>query len=393
MFLNNEFYLMNKDKKVLKFEILPGKYGDVKLKEVERYHVPLPINYTDIATWLECRRAPKHREHLDKLLKECGCDTLDGFIRVSHALTLNDTFWVKEAERKQLWNEVSLYQNEFNEVIARIAFDGGMYGEQFSSTSPEFGTDGTYAKCWIRNKNGIYMVKGGTSGARNAGLEPYSEAYSSQLAKLLSRDSVDYKVIKHHGKVASECKLFTNEQEGFVPISSFFKKSKGILIEDMVEFYEKIGCGEDFRRMVVLDSVICNPDRHLGNHGVIINNETMEVKRMAPLFDHNLALLPYAEKEEFENLDRYLKDCVGPKIGREFDEIASHMLTAGIQADLINLKGFKFDRSSSMNLPEERLRELDRLVNRQIDRILKYKSTPIYQNKDKNSDKEIDKDN
>lgn len=103
---------------------------------------------------MEGRRAPKHRAHIEELLKECGCDTLDGFIRVSHALTLNDTFWVKGASSQEQWKDVSLYKNEFNEVVSRIAFEGGMYGEQFSSTSPEYGTNGMYAKCWVRNQNG-----------------------------------------------------------------------------------------------------------------------------------------------------------------------------------------------------------------------------------------------
>lgn len=70
----------------------------------------------------------------------------------------------------------------------------------------------------------------------------------------------------------------------------------------MIKFYDSIGCLDDFRRMVVLDALIINDDRHLGNHGVLIDNDTQEIVRMAPVFDHNQALLPYAEEEEFENI-------------------------------------------------------------------------------------------
>lgn len=69
--------------------------------------------------------------------------------------------------------EVSLFRNPFNEVIAHTAFDGGMYGDNLSTPSPEYGTDGTFAKCWIRENDEIKMLKHGSSGARNAGLEPY----------------------------------------------------------------------------------------------------------------------------------------------------------------------------------------------------------------------------
>lgn len=54
--------------------------------------------------------------------------------------------------------------------------------------------------------------------------------------------------------------------------------------------------------MIVLDALILNTDRHMGNYGFIVDNRTMQIKRMAPMFDHNQALLPYAEQESFQNL-------------------------------------------------------------------------------------------
>lgn len=58
--------------------------------------------------------------------------------------------------------------------IAKIAFEGGLYGKEFTTTSPEFGTSGSFAKCWVKEDDGIYLLKRGSEGARNAGLEPYS---------------------------------------------------------------------------------------------------------------------------------------------------------------------------------------------------------------------------
>ena len=36
------------------------------------------------------------------------------------------------------------------EKIAKMAFEGGLHGRHLSTTSPEYGTDGSFAKCWIR---------------------------------------------------------------------------------------------------------------------------------------------------------------------------------------------------------------------------------------------------
>lgn len=185
----NEFYLMNKDQRVLTFRMEKNEFDEVTFKEVKEekgkdfIETPRPIGFKDIQLWLAGRQAPKHRAHIAELLRQCGCYNLDGYLRITHALTLNDTFWVKPTDSTLKWDQVSLYSNEFDETIARIAFEGGMYGKQFSSTSPEFGTDGAYAKCWIRKGSDILLLKQGSDGARNTGLEPYSEYYSSQISK------------------------------------------------------------------------------------------------------------------------------------------------------------------------------------------------------------------
>lgn len=54
-----------------------------------------PSGYRGLAAFLEHRKAPKHREHIRQLLEQYGCDDLEGFLQVTRALSLNDTFWVK----------------------------------------------------------------------------------------------------------------------------------------------------------------------------------------------------------------------------------------------------------------------------------------------------------
>ena len=83
-------------------------------------------------------------------MERFGCDDLEGFLNVTHAVSLNDTFWVKKTESNLTWDQVSLYRNEFDQLISEAAFDGSASSSELSTTSPEFGTDGNYAKCWIR---------------------------------------------------------------------------------------------------------------------------------------------------------------------------------------------------------------------------------------------------
>ena len=43
--------------------------------------------------------------------------------------------------------------------------------------------------------------------------------------------------------------------------------------------------------MFVLDAVICNTDRHCGNFGFLVNNNTNQIVAPETLFDHGNALL------------------------------------------------------------------------------------------------------
>ena len=206
--------------------------------------------------------------------------------------------------------------------------------------------------------------------------------YSSQIARIICRDAVEYSVEKYHNKIASKCKLFTSEQEGYVPITKFFGKL--VSVKEILEKFEHHGCEDDFRRMIVLDALILNTDRHMGNYGFMVDNDTMQIKRMAPMFDHNKALLPYAEQEDFENLDLYLASRP-TQIGEDFNEIAHALLTPEIRNDLKNLRGFEFQRNCEFDLPEERLQKLNKLVDQQIDGILECKRLYVPSNEYENA--------
>lgn len=368
MFLDNQFYLMNKDCKILSFQTVRDEFQDVEILELERYSDKLPIGFQNMKQWVENRKAPKHREHIDQLLKSCGCQDLDGYLRVTYALNLNDTFWVKPIESAKKWADVSLYKNEFDETIAHIAFEGGMYGEQFTTTSPEFTTDGAFAKCWIREDDEIFLLKRGMTGGRNLGKEPYCEMYASQIAAKICPDNyVPYEVVRYRGELASKCPLFTSEQIGFAPIFKCMESGAGIAKQ--LQYFESIGSGDDFRRMLVLDALIVNTDRHMGNYGILFDTDTLEPIKMAPVFDHNQGLLPFAEKEEFDHIDKYLESRP-TRIGNDFNEVAHMVLTPEIESDLKKLRGFRFERNTKLGFPEERLVQLENVVNMQIENVL-----------------------
>ncbi len=358
------YQLMNKDEAVATYREVPS-LDDFIYEEVEKEGSYFPYGFANINDWIDGRQIAKHRVSVEKLMRELGLNTRHDFIGMARCLSLTDTFWMKPADEPITWDETSLYRNPFDDVIAQIAFDGtGMYGRQNSPTSPEYATSGSFAKCWVREGDSISLLKRGSTGYANAGFEPYSEKLASDLLEAAKIDRVPYEIVRFHGKLASKCPIFTSEELGFVSAHRFFDGP--FTTEDMLAFCAEHGVEESFREMIVMDAVMANVDRHAGNYGFLVDNDTGEVLRMAPLFDHNMACLP--RMMEGDDLDEYVS-MIGPKIGTDFTAIARALVTPDIRRKLVALKDFRYE-DPGLGYPAWKLGAANRLKDRMIDAIL-----------------------
>ena len=362
--MTRDYVLMNRQRPLLRFSCTRNAFDEPEFTEEEWLSPLRPIGYTDLTAFIAGRQAPKHRAHIRELLERYGCDDLEGFVRVTHALSLNDTLWVREAERDVKWEDVSLYGNDFDQLVSEAAFDGVISETDLSSTSPEFGTDGYYAKCWLRDDAGIWLVK---SGSGLHVIEPVSEYLVSQLAKYICPDCVDYDLEFYREKLVSRCALFTDERSGLAKAGSVFKGTR--TIPDLLAFCASLGSDDAFRRMCVLDALTLNPDRHYGNFGFLFDNETMALRRLAPVFDHNRALFPELDDEQLAQPDWYIAHC-RPRLGVDFVKTARGLLTDAIRRDLEALRDFSFADHPTIHIPEERRDRLGAIVRGQVRRIL-----------------------
>ncbi len=362
--MTREYILLNCNVPMLRFTCERNALDEPEFVENEWLTELHPIGYGSLGDFLVRRQAPKHRKHIRELLERYGCDDLEDFLRVTHALSLNDTFWVKETESDLCWENVSLFQNEFDRLVSESAFDGIIRETDLSSTSPEFGTDGYYAKCWIRDKDGIWLYK---SGSGLYVIEPVSEFLVSQLAQRICPNTVQYDLGRYHGKLVSKCPLFTTEATGLAKAGAVFSGEQ--TIPRLLAYCQTVGSDTDFRRMCVLDALTLNPDRHYGNFGFLFNNQTMEIFGMAPVFDNNRALFPELDDNALASPDWYIAHC-RPKLGRDFIITARGLMTDEIRADLEKLIDFRFANHPEISISEKRLELLSALVQRQVKQIL-----------------------
>lgn len=370
-----EYLLMNKDTPILAFFCWKNEFEETEvgagqwLSELRPIGLPADSGGGALAAFLERRKAPKHRQHIQELLRRFGCEDLEGFLRVTHALSLNDTLWVKEAGTPLAWADVSLYQNEFDQLISEAAFDGVISSTELSSTSPEFGTDGYFAKCWVREEQGIFLYK---SGSALHEIEPLSEYLACQLAAVLCPTAIPYDLDFYHGRLVSKCPLFTNERVGLAKAARVFGGEEKT-IPELLAYFASIGGGDAFRRMCVLDAVILNPDRHYGNFGVLFDNDTMQVLGMAPVFDNNRALLPGLDDDQLREPAWHIRRCQS-KLGRDFLTNARGLLTDEIRADLGGLRTFQFSQHPGISASQPRLDALSTIVRNRIRMVLEERS-------------------
>ncbi len=366
------YTIMNKDVPLIDFHWERDVFTGWR-EHIDKVYLQ-PWFIRDFHTWLEYRSITKHREHMDTLLSSLGLRDTKGIIDFSKGLSLTDTLWVNQDD-KYTWDKVNLFDNEFDEVIEKIAFDGGMYGQHFSTTSPEFGTNGTYAKCWHREEDGkIYLYKQGSFGAANAGKEVYSEMYASQILDVLGYDHARYDVIKYRGHLVSRCELFTSRSEMLLPAEVFADDNR-FEFGNLVNICKENGMLTQLSEYLITDAIILNEDRHFGNFGVICDADTFEIKRMAPIYDNGVSLLCYYHVDP-----RYPASNPGtmfeyaatrsPRLYRDFISGAKEIATSEQLSHLKVLNGFKFDTSGNYNLPKDRVEQLEEIVQIQVDHLL-----------------------
>ena len=336
---------------------------------------PLDMELTDegISKWLKHRTIPKNRAYVHNFLSKCGLNLNRplSIIQVSKGLSLNDCYWVVEEGFEGTFAKYNLYENRFSKILALIAFTG--YGSSIRTSlasCPEFTTNGMLPKCWRRDSGKILLFKGGTSGAYNTGNEPFSEFYAAQIAKAMGINAIDYKLSKWEGHLCSTCELFTSKKYSYIPVGRVVNGG----MNAVAAYYRSRG--ENFVKalhdMLVFDAVICNTDRHFGNFGFLVDNETNEIVAPAPLFDHGNSLFNFAGRDalaSLENLEAYAETMV-PCVYDDFFETARKVMTEEHRAALRHLLTFRFKRHSRYNLPPQRLKLIEKMVRSRARKLL-----------------------
>ena len=326
--------------------------------KTERLPLGMEPTSESLTRWLRHRTIPANRAYAQNFLSKNGLRENDfiGILQVCKGLSLTDCYWVTYPDDQKTFAEVNLFDNRFSQVLSQIAFTG--YGSSPVSkfrSSPEFTTNGMLPKAWRRKEGEVLLYKGGTSGLANTGKEPYSEFYAAQVAEAMGIPHVTYGLSKWKGQLCSTCEPFTSKDVSFVPASTLINTSK---ISKIIDWYDDHGWKNDLADMLVLDAIIRNTDRHLGNFGFLVDNHTNQLLRPAPVFDNGLSLYCYVMDNDLSNLSEQEK-ALAPALYANFDEVALHVIGQKQKQELRHLLTFRLKKHGRYNLSDERVKMLE----------------------------------
>lgn len=378
--MNNTYELRLYDTALMTFSLTETELGgyDSKIMGIcgDKHLLPLDLKTTDdgVIKWLGHRVIPKNRTFVEEVMKSLNLRIGDtkGIIDVCKGLSLNDSYWIVPKGFEGKFAEYNLYENRFSEILSLVAYTGITQSDAAFSTSPELTTNGMLPKAWrFIDNEGIFLYKGGTSGAANTGREPYSEFYASQIAQAMNLDAVHYEIENWKGILASKCKLFTDIDTAFIPIGRIVKDGG---INAVVGYYDKLGgkFSESIRDMLVFDALTYNEDRHFGNFGLLRDNHTGKIIAPAPIFDNGISLFNFAMPDNYVNLDEYAKTRSPAYGNTTFEGIFQSFASAWQIEKLRKVLNFSFTRhpNPKLNLPEERLSAIEKHLRKRASALI-----------------------
>ncbi|MDR1616225.1 MAG: hypothetical protein LBR98_04360 [Syntrophomonadaceae bacterium] len=351
-----KFYLMNSATKVLSFFHERTEIGDIYSNVDIFAPEQLPVRLRAVCSgdavenWINRRSIPVNRHHMKAVLGALNLEKPFDLMRYSHALSLNDTFWIKKEDEDISFSSINLYDNKFDEALGWIAFTGLPSDISRNLSTPELTTFGMLPKYWQRIRrigiDDIILCKGGTSGYSNAGYEPYNEVAAFITAKYLGIEAIPYHLEKRNGKIVSISELFTTKSCGLVTASEYLDfrakipgyRSLRMCLEAMAE--DNIDL-LPFYRMCLLDYIIENFDRHLNNWGFSVDNVTQQIIGISPIWDNGMSLdfgkpADMRTKFDFASFNvkyDFVKSCT---FANEFKHSVNHLLTVIRSGRLFN---------------------------------------------------------
>ena len=267
-------------------EILVAVWNDNVLTVVNADLIPMYLKYNqDADRWL-ASRAIDHRRPNSRLLKKAlrlvEKDDISSVLHVNGA-KITDNYWIREVGSKLTYSDVKFSDDYFSNLALKGNYDSfNRAANSKRSKTPELTNVGSFEKCWKLRDGKWWMYKKASHD------EMFSELFVYELGCALGMNMAVYQ----RGDACIKSLDFTEAARvNFEPASAFMGDNEDYI--DVVKALEKIcpNAIPDYIRMIFMDTICANPDRHTNNFGLLRDTQTGELIGFAPNYDNNMALI------------------------------------------------------------------------------------------------------
>jgi len=258
-------------------------------------------NLNNFYYWCASRVLTLDRKYAKEIMNAIGAkqattDRDRALIAISyHALSLTDVYWIATNNEKTKFEDISLYSHSLSNSFADVSLCGKQITAQNEElinnqdAAGDIATNGVAPKAWIRKKDKFYLMKDGDERDVDA------ELLASKIVDCFDVDHVKYTKDSFDDRKVSKSEIITSEKRSIVSMEYIdiycanhdLDTDEFVLKKDEYNYY----------MMNIIDYLIGNSDRHWGNWGFWVDNNTNKLLGLHPLMDFNKAFTNYSSVE------------------------------------------------------------------------------------------------
>ena len=295
------YTLMHQNRAVMELEIdeVTGtivKGGALYLQS----HLPVGIGMINgladraaLNYWWHERAIPASRSGLREALETMQLYSPQLLLTKCLGLSLSDQYWVRPTGTALTWEQVNFFDNPFSDDVGDVLLGKRSQSVDFDFSSPDNTSDGSLKKRWKILDGTRYLIKGGSGPFQQ---QPFNEVIACRVMERLGVDHVPYRLYWDGSTPYSLCPDFITRETELVPAWRVMlmqkKRNETSVYQHYCNCCQALGIDvvPALNRMLVVDYLIANEDRHTGNFGLVRRADTLEWLGTAPIFDSGSSL-------------------------------------------------------------------------------------------------------
>ena len=244
--------------------------------------LPLYLKRTkNFEGWLASRAIDAHRTNSRLLKRALRLRTTDDVwtALAVNAATVTDRYWFRPEGSTAVYEDIRFKENYFAELALRG--DPDSFSHRPSRT-PELTNTGSFEKCWKLIDGEWWMYKSGNE------REYFSELFICRLGEKLGLPTAHYEM---DGQYIRSKDFTAGATVNFEPMRALVDDDEDYetCFSVLLGISPKIA--EQYLRLLWMDSVCYNMDRHTENFGLLREVKTGKILSLAPNYDNNIALI------------------------------------------------------------------------------------------------------